>query len=113
MDCMSVTREMLHQLIAKAQSEGADRIKRVVLDVGEMSGLDSNDLRDSFRVLSRDTPAEGAELAINPVPLMVRCLSCSAEYSAGGFRMTCEKCGSIASELISGNELRVREMEVS
>ncbi len=113
MDCMSVTREMLHQLIEKAQSEGANRIKRVVLEVGEMSGLDSNDLRNSFQLLSHDTPAEGAELAINAVPLKVRCLSCDAEYSAGGFRMTCGKCGSIASELISGNELRVREMEVS
>ncbi len=113
MDCMSVTREMLHQLIEKAQSEGARRIKRVVLEVGEMSGLDSNDLRNSFQVLSRDTPAEGAELAITAVPLKVRCLSCSTEYSASGFKMTCGECGSIASELISGNELRVREMEVT
>ncbi len=113
MDCMTVTREMLHQLIEKAQSEGANRIKRVVLEVGEMSGLDSNDLRNSFQVLSQDTPAEGAELAITAVPLKVRCLTCSSEYNAGGFKMTCDACGSIASELVSGNELRVREMEVS
>jgi hydrogenase nickel incorporation protein HypA/HybF len=113
MDCMSVTREMLQQLIEKAQSEGASRIKRVVLEVGEMSGLDSNDLRNSFQLLSQDTLAEGAELAITAVPLKVRCLSCSREYTASGYKMVCQACGSIASELISGNELRVKEMEVA
>lgn len=112
MDGMTVTREMLKQLIEKAQSEGANRIVRIVLEVGEMSGLDAKDLQKNFEILSRETLAEGADLSISEIPLKVRCLSCSNEYLAGGFKMSCPGCGSIASELVAGNELRVKEMEV-
>lgn len=113
MDSDAVTREMLKQLVEKAQSEGANRIKRIVIEVGEMSGLKSGEIRTSFDLLSRDTLAEGAELSITEIPLQVRCLSCSAEYSASGLKMICPECKSIASELIKGNELRVREIEVT
>jgi hydrogenase nickel incorporation protein HypA/HybF len=112
MDGMTVTREVLKKLIEKAQSEGANKIVRVVLEVGEMSGLDSRELYKYFDILSRDTLAEGANLSITEIPLTVRCLSCSDEFVASGFKMTCPDCGSVASELVSGNELRVKEMEV-
>jgi hydrogenase nickel incorporation protein HypA/HybF len=112
MDGMSVTREMLKQLIEKAQSEGANRIVRIVLEVGELSGFNVKELKGHFEVLSRDTLAEGATLSVTEVPIKVKCLSCSNEYVASGYRMVCSGCGSIASELISGNELRVKEMEV-
>ncbi len=112
MDGLHVTREMLNQLIEKAQSEGASRIVRIVLEVGELSGLDSKELEKHFEQLSRETLAEGAKLSITEIPLKIRCLSCSTEYVASGFKMVCSGCGSIASELISGNELRVKEMEV-
>lgn len=112
MDGMTVTREMLKQLIEKAQSEGANRIVKIVLEVGEMSGLNAKELKNHFEALSRDTLAEGAVLSITEIPLMVRCLSCSGEFVASGFQMTCASCGGIATELISGNELRVKEMEV-
>ncbi len=112
MDGMTVTREILKTLIEKAQSEGASKIVRIVLEVGEMSGFDSKELYKYFDILSRDTLAEGAKLSITEIPLRVRCLSCSNEFVASGFKMTCPDCGSVASELISGNELRVKEMEV-
>ncbi len=113
MDSLSITREMLKQLIQEAESKGATRIKRIVLEVGEMSGLDSGELQRNFDLLSRDTLAEGATLSITEIPLNVRCLSCSAEYTASGYQLRCAACGSVASELVSGNELRVKEMEVS
>ena len=112
MDGLHVTREMLKQLIEKAQSEGARRIVRIVLEVGELNGLDTKELRAHFRRLSKDTLAEGATLSITEIPLKVRCLSCSEEYPAGGYKMVCPSCGGIASELVSGNELRVKEMEL-
>ncbi len=112
MDGLSVAREMLKQLIEKAQSEGASRIVRVVIDIGEMSGVNAKEIQEYFALLSQQTLAEGAKLLINEIPLKVRCLSCSNEYSASGYKMSCPGCGSIASELISGNELRVKEMEV-
>jgi len=113
MDSQALTREMLKHLIEEARLQGAHRIKRIVLEVGALSGLDCRELRENFEQLSRDTPAEGAVLAITEIPLTVRCLFCSREYDAGGFRMTCSSCGGIASELVSGNELRVKEMEVA
>jgi len=113
MDSDTVTREMLKQLVEKAKSEGANRIKRIVIEIGEMSGLNSGQIRNSFDMLSRDTLAEGAELAISEIPLQVKCMKCSAEYNASGMSMICPECGSIASELVKGNELRVKEIEVA
>ena len=57
-----------------AEMKGA-RIQRVNLQVGKLSAIVADSLRFCFDLVVKDTPLEGAELAIEEVPVVARCLS--------------------------------------
>ena len=59
---------------------GAKRIRKVKLQVGMLSLVDPEALRFALRVVSRDTPAEGAEIEIEMVRPRFRCNSCGHEW---------------------------------
>jgi Zn finger protein HypA/HybF involved in hydrogenase expression len=69
MDSDAVTREMLKQLVEKAQSEGANRIKRIVIEVGEMSGLNRNSPSSPMPQLFRRIQCERAENDLSRVQI--------------------------------------------
>jgi len=46
------------------------------------------------------------------VPARARCRDCSREYPLEELLACCPACGSAAGELLCGEELRIKEMEV-
>jgi hydrogenase nickel incorporation protein HypA/HybF len=79
----------------------------VTVTIGPMSGVVADSLQFGFEVASKGTPAEGAELEIVVVPLVVRCEVCEADleiHDAAVLR--CPDCrGSVS--VVSGNETLV------
>lgn len=90
---------------------GGARITRVVLEIGELSGVLADAMRFCFDVCTRGTAAEGAILEVRAVPGRGRCRSCGAEFPLDRPFGTCP-CGSTDVELTAGTELRLRELEV-
>jgi hydrogenase nickel incorporation protein HypA/HybF len=96
--------------IAAERSNGA-RISRIVLEVGRLAAVLPDALRFCFDAASEGTVAAGAELQIVEVPGVARCRKC-------GERVELERpygrccCGCTDLEWISGEELRIKEMEV-
>ena len=62
------------------ETPGAKRIRKVRLQVGMLSLVDPEALRFALRVVSRDTPAEGAEIEIEMVRPRFRCNRCGYEW---------------------------------
>lgn len=91
-------------------SNGA-RVKRVSLDIGKLAAVMPDALRFSFQVASEGTLLEGAVLEVAEVPARGRCQRCKREADRNGFFDVCE-CGGESFDWLSGQELRVREMEV-
>lgn len=95
-----------------AAQAGATKVLKVVLSIGEMTEAIEDSLRFAFEVLTEGTISEGAELDINIVKPKSRCLDCGAEYEHDRFHMMCPKCGSYATQLIAGREMRIDSIEV-
>ena len=57
--------------------------------------------------------AEGSELDIDDAPVRVRCRSCGSESSASANRLLCGACGDWHTELTSGDELLLLNVELS
>lgn len=105
---LAITQEIVEILRQRA---GERRVRRVVIEIGKLSAVLPDAVRFCFDLCAEGTPAEGAALEILEPPGRARCRSCAGEVTLDRPFGRCG-CGSSDLEWISGEELRVREMEV-
>jgi hydrogenase nickel incorporation protein HypA/HybF len=96
--------------IVTRRAAGA-RVVRVVLEVGALAAVLPDALAFSFQLASDGTSAAGAELQIIESPARARCRSCQGEAAYRDILARCA-CGAGELDWLSGDELKVREMEV-
>jgi hydrogenase nickel incorporation protein HypA/HybF len=108
---LAVTQEILSIVLAEAESNGAKRINKVRVKVGEMTAVVGDCVCFYFDIISRGTIAEGAGVEIENIPIEARCSACGKVYRASELDFLCPFCGGIGS-LISGRELLVEEIEI-
>jgi hydrogenase nickel incorporation protein HypA/HybF len=112
---LAVTRSILETVLAHAQASGAVRVLRIHLVVGALNELQEEWIQRYFDYLSRDSPAEGAELVVEPVPAAFRCSSCAVEFEVeirNIDRVRCPRCSDDNLVLERGREFLIRAMEV-
>jgi len=109
---LSITQSVVAICAERAAQQGPRaRVTQVTLEVGVLAAVLPDALRFCFSACARDTVLEGAELQIVEVPGRARCFDCGAEVAMLQLFGHCA-CGSTQLVLISGEELRVKQMEV-
>ncbi len=105
---LAITQEIVEILRERA---GDRKVRRVVLEIGKLSAVLPDAVRFCFDLCAEGTPAEGAALEIVEPPGRARCRACGGEVL---LERPFGRCGCGCTELdwISGEELKVREMEV-
>jgi hydrogenase nickel incorporation protein HypA/HybF len=106
---LSIADAMLGVVLRHA---GDRRITRVDLRVGHLRQVVPSALEFAFELVAQGTPAEGAELVLVQVPAAVRCRDCRAESEQDAFPLACARCGSLAVDVVRGEELLVDSLEV-
>jgi hydrogenase nickel incorporation protein HypA/HybF len=94
------------------ENSGGQRVISVTLEIGALSGVVPEAVEFCFDACTRDTLLEGAKLRIDRVPAEARCLDCRKRSGVSTCFDPCPACGGYRMELLSGNELRVKELEV-
>ena len=90
---------------------GGRRIKRIVLQVGKLSAVLPDAVRFCFDLCAEGTMAEGAELEIVEPAGLARCRACGESVVLERYFGQCA-CGSTDLEWLSGEELKIQEMEL-
>lgn len=98
---------------AQVARSGGQRILKLRLRVGELSGVVPDALRFAFEALSKGGPAEGATLEIESISAMYRCRGCDADFEGNGGLSECPRCGAWSEDLRRGLELELTSMEIS
>jgi len=93
-------------------SAGGRRITAVVLEIGQLSGIIPEAVEFCFEACTRGTLLEGARLIIEKIPARGKCEDCSCEFDLGSYYEPCPTCGGFRVAILSGEELRVKELEV-
>lgn len=103
----------LMESVVEAVTDQIDgqRVALVRLEIGELAGVVDDALRFCFDVCAKGTNLEGAELAILSIPARARCQTCGSEYALRSFATPCP-CGSFERKVLSGTELRLKDVEV-
>ena len=89
-----------------AEKNSAKKISAVGLKLGDMAGVEIEALNLSFKILTKNTIAEGAELKINRVPIRATCNKCGKSFEVSHYNFFCPECDGILI-LQSGRELLV------
>lgn len=90
---------------------GAQRVTRVVIEVGKLSGVVPDSVLFCFDLCAQGTPLEGSKLEIVEIPGRASCRRCSEVFDTDDAIGLCA-CGSADVEFVNGQELRIRDVEV-
>jgi hydrogenase nickel incorporation protein HypA/HybF len=110
---LSVCLSLLEQVERIAQDHGAERVERIRLRIGPLSGIEAPLLRNAYPLAAAGTIAAAAELEIEPAPVRVHCIDCGSESEASPNRLLCAQCGGHHTRLTSGDEMLLASLEMS
>jgi hydrogenase nickel incorporation protein HypA/HybF len=95
-----------------ARHAGTARVERVHVRIGHLRQVVPSALAFSFELCAHGTPLDGAELAIEHVPIEAVCRSCGSQSELDGFPLLCPGCGG-AVDVVKGEELQVESLELA
>ena len=97
--------------VAARHARGA-RVERVHVRIGHLRQVVPSALAFSFELCAHGTPADGAELEIEAVPIGAVCRDCGTESELDGFPLACPACSGLALDVVRGEELQVESLEL-
>ena len=106
---LSITRNVVSIVSEHAQGQ---KVLRVTLEVGRLSGMFSEAIRFCFDICAKGTALEGATLRIVDVEGRGLCSACGAEPVMTMPLGRCPVCLEPSLRIVAGTELKIKEMEV-
>jgi hydrogenase nickel incorporation protein HypA/HybF len=109
---LAICQSLIDQLDQIAGEYPGKRITVVHLQIGPLSGVVPELLKDAFPIASAGTPAQDAELQFHDSQIQVHCPKCGRDSIASTNKLTCGHCGNWQTELLSGDELMLQQVEL-
>jgi len=108
----SVCHALLDEVTKVATAHDARTVERISVEVGRLSGVEPELLARAFEIARLGTCAAQAELSIAVLDIMVRCSDCGTASPAQPNRLLCAACGGYRTQVVEGDELRLRAVEL-
>lgn len=111
---LPITEDILKIALSHGEKNGAKRIVRVNLAIGELTDLIDEWIQRYFEYLAKDTIAAEAKLVIERVPITVMCAQCKKPFVVDKKKLdfNCPVCGQKGTDLIKGREFTVKSIEI-
>jgi len=101
--------EIVEQYVPRDQGQS---VKSVKLKLGELSGVVPDSLEFCFSAITAETPLRGATLDIEHIPFVLHCRSCDRSFKSELGVVLCPECGHSDTQVVSGTEMQVVEIEL-
>jgi hydrogenase nickel incorporation protein HypA/HybF len=102
---------MLRVVKRVCEEERLERVERIVLEVGELSGVEIPYLYDGFRAVAHGTEFEGTELAVETVPGVLHCIDCDIDFPLKDQELFCPECFGKNLSIKSGRDMTLKSIE--
>jgi len=110
---MSLAEGVLVVVQDAARAHHPCTVRTVRLEIGALAAVECEALRFAFEVVKRGSVAEGAQLDIVEVPGSAWCMQCSRSVAVSERGEPCPECGSWQLQVTGGDQMRVRELELT
>lgn len=107
---LNITQNIIETVIEAAQGVP---VQRIVLEIGEISAILPDSIAFCFEACIPNTPLANATLDIIIVPGRGRCRHCGHEMAMDMPYAVCDRCDSMAIDIIAGQALVIKSMETA
>lgn len=109
---MSLCESVLQVIEQQALAQQFHKVKAVWLEIGALSGVEADAMRFSFEVVMQGSLADQARLEIIHVPGQAWCMPCARDVFVEQLYDECPHCGSHQLQIVGGDQMRIKELEV-
>ena len=109
---MSLAESVREIIEDAAREQGFSRVRTVWLEIGQLSCVEPEAMRFCFDAAMEGSIGKGARLEIIEIPGSGRCEACGETVEMQEQYGLCSKCGSPRIQIINGDQMRVKDLEV-
>jgi hydrogenase nickel incorporation protein HypA/HybF len=109
---MSLAESILQIVEEAARSRGFGQVKVISLEIGALSGVESEALSFCLDLVLKHSVADGARLELQCLPGRGHCFACGSTVEIGALYDACPNCGSYEVHATGGTQMRVKELLV-
>jgi hydrogenase nickel incorporation protein HypA/HybF len=109
---LQIVEEAIEKAARAGDEPGFVKVKRVFVEIGQLSSVEPDALRFCFEAVASGTLAEGATLEVIEVPGEGLCFNCSQTVHLAALYDPCPACGGYPVQATGGTQMRVKELEV-
>ena len=96
----------------QARTHAFERVTVLRIEIGRFAGVEKPALDFAFDVVMRGSVAEGARLEMIDLPGRAMCYDCARDVEIEDRLSPCPDCGGGRLMPVSGDEMRIKDMEV-
>ena len=101
---------MLKMVRGIMRDEELERVDRITVEVGSLSGVMPNFLADCWEAVTDGTELQDTEFVIEELAGTAKCLDCEEEFVADLDDLTCPKCRGKKLMPLTGRDLTLKEI---
>ncbi|MBB4267110.1 hydrogenase maturation nickel metallochaperone HypA [Roseospira visakhapatnamensis] len=110
---LALTEGILRILEAEAERQAFSHVRTVWLELGALSHAEPEAIRFCFDMVMKGTLAEGARLELLRTPGKGWCMTCATEIAVDRRFDPCPRCGGYQVQVLDGDAMRIKELEVA
>ncbi|MCX6242658.1 MAG: hydrogenase maturation nickel metallochaperone HypA [Bacteroidetes bacterium] len=104
---LSLAMDVIELAQREAGKNGVSRVEEILIEVGDLSGVEADAFQSALELIVRDTLLENAIIKIVHTSGKGVCNLCKLEFEMKNRIDTCPHCGCFPSEIRGGQEFRV------
>ncbi len=109
---LSIAQDIIELAEAKARERNSPAIQKIKVRLGEFTTVAKEALEFAFEAARTGTLAAGAELEIEIVPMLTRCVSCGSVCDpVHEVCLICSRCG-LPLEVVAGGDLQLEYIDL-
>ena len=109
---LGIVIQIVKQMERYMEEHKISKIKTLVLQVGELSGVYPKYLEDVYPIAVEHSTLKDTELVLELTPGLGQCLSCNFNYNLTENNNTCPLCGHQEFSIITGKDFLIKEIHV-
>ena len=108
----SIVQALMEQVESIANDNSAEKVTKVVVKIGVMSGVEPHLLEVAFETFKEKSICDSAEFVMNIQPLTLLCQQCQIQSEMDEVRYCCPECDSLDVEVIDGEDMFLMQLEL-
>ena len=108
----SIVQSLLDSCEETAKQNNSEKITKVVVKIGVMSGVEADLLQTAFDTFKEGTMCHNAEFVINIQKLKLECKECGNVFEVDEVRYFCTACESLRVKVLDGEDMYLMSLEM-